>query len=118
MSVENFIAHEPEVNSSTVAQGTEMDAAGVRFPYSREIVEGSTLKHIRNELLPVLGTCQPADPVDCVIAEVKSGEPLRLNSVWRKPAESINEFRVKYVRVFCPINNWSEYRLDGLMDVT
>lgn len=97
MSVENFIVHEPAENTSMVPQGAELDTLAVRFPFSREVVEGTPTKQMRNDPRLVLGVCQATDPVDFVIAEVKSGERVRLNSVWREPTEPVKEHRIKYV---------------------
>jgi len=77
--VESFVVHEPV--DGGVPQGAEFDTLGVRFPFSRE----DPGFEIQND--PKLRDNQAEEEslVDFVVAEVKTGENLSLNRIWKLP---------------------------------
>jgi hypothetical protein len=94
LCIENFIIHEPTPDAETVPQGGEIDTLAVRFPFSREVISAAQEKHVvRDELLepPVPGL------IEFVIAEVKGGDRIRLNSIWRDDARDKSRSRVEYL---------------------
>jgi hypothetical protein len=94
LCIENFIIHEPAPDAETVPQGGEIDTLAVRFPFSREVISAAQEKNIvRDELL------QPSVPglIEFVIAEVKGGDRIRLNSIWRNDARDQSRSRLEYL---------------------
>jgi len=92
LTAENYVIH--EARNGKVPQGGEFDTLGVRFPYSREQVDQ---KLIRND--PKLDDAEArADHlIDFVIAEVKSGNRNKLNSIWQEGSENEKVGRVGYL---------------------
>jgi len=96
LSIENFIIHEPAPDAETVPQGAEIDTVAVRFPFSREVISAGHEKDvIRHELLEPIAR----DSIECVIAEVKGGNRVRLNSIWRDDDDhpDLSLERLKYL---------------------
>jgi hypothetical protein len=74
---ESFVVHEPDIGG--VPQGAEFDTLAVRFPFSREYAGFAIENDPR--LLDVEAIQKSL--VDFTIAEVKSGENLKPNRIWR-----------------------------------
>lgn len=93
LCVENFIIHEPAPSAETIPQGAEVDTLAVRFPFSREVIVGTPKKEVVRDVR--LKAPQPEN-IDCVVAEIKGGERIRLNSIWRDHSEQTRK-RVEYI---------------------
>lgn len=93
LSIENFVIHEPAPSAETVPQGGEIDTLAVRFPHSSEVILGTPKKQIvRDARLD----CPSPDRIDCLVAEIKGGERIRLNSIWRDSSDK-TKGRVQYI---------------------
>jgi hypothetical protein len=93
LCVENFVVHEPDASAQTVPQGAEIDTLAVRFPFSNEVIPATPQKHVLHD--PRL-ECPSPRHIDCIIAEIKGGERIRLNSIWREQTEQARR-RVQYI---------------------
>jgi hypothetical protein len=92
LGVESFAVHEP--SSLGVSEGAEFDTLGVRFPYSREEAQF----RIQNDPRLQDEEAQRKCLIDFVVAEVKSGEKLSLNRIWRSPdPQDIYLHRIMYL---------------------
>jgi hypothetical protein len=92
LTAENYVVH--EARNGRVPQGGEFDTLAVRFPYSREQVDR---KLIRNDPRLEDDEARANHLIDFVIAEVKSGNRNRLNSVWQPDNEVEKVRRVAYL---------------------
>lgn len=91
-SIENFIVHDPSHTSEgIVGQQTESDILAVRMPYSRE--EAGPLK-IANYCPLVDGSY---GKFDVVIAEAKSGNANKPNTVWSNNNQEAVEYILRFV---------------------
>jgi hypothetical protein len=83
-----------EFETQLVPEGGEFDTLGVRFAYSREQVDQ---KLIRNDPRLDDHEAKADQLIDFVIAEVKSGNRNRLNSIWQPGNEDEKVNRIAYL---------------------
>jgi hypothetical protein len=94
LCIENFVIHEPAPDADVVPQGGEIDTLAVRFPFSHEVTHAAPQKQmIRDERL----NAEKESVIDFVIAEVKSGDRIRLNSIWRRANPEQDKARIEYM---------------------
>jgi hypothetical protein len=92
LTAENYVIH--EARNGNGPQGGEFDTLGVRFPHSKEQVDQ---KLIKNDSRLDDPEAKAANLIDFVIADVKSGNRNKLNSIWQPGNEDEKVGRVRYL---------------------
>lgn len=97
-TIENFIVHAADnpnrIRGDFIAPYTETDIIAIRMPYSIEITSNL---YIANHEILVSGQNKR---FDVVIAEVKSRENNRPNSVWREKHLRSIQYIVRFIGLF------------------
>lgn len=97
-TVDNFVVHAADdptrISNGIIAPHTETDTIAIRMPYSAEIA--GSLKIANHNIL----VKNQNERFDIVIAEVKSGNENRPNSVWRNGSSVPIEYLVRFVGLF------------------
>lgn len=97
-TIDNFVIHAADdptrISRGIIAPHTETDSIGIRMPYSAEIA--GRLRIANHDLL----IANQRDRFDVVIAEVKSGNDNRPNSVWRNKNLAPIEYIVRFVGLY------------------
>jgi len=97
-TADNFVVHAADdptrISNGIIAPHTETDTLAIRMPYSAEIA--GSLKIANHDIL----VADQNERYDIVIAEVKSGNENRPNSVWRNKIPFPIEYVVRFIGLY------------------